>query len=369
MLPVVLGLVFAVLSAPAKTAEWHSGVMARETVLQAIEAPAVRDAEVRLNAAIGPAGTDWSAVEAFIADPALDSVGREYLLHGVLMRARTIESPDEAALDFVSGHLGHNSQVFVSHEEGPLPLAVYPVADAADGTLRFWHRARAKREASAAFAAGDLERLGFLRRPGSEDYAGTLAALREADTATAQAAKAWFAANAVDGDFYEAQTVVALATGDKEFTGELLVEGTGRAATQLVLALREKFDAGTAFELLVAATGNHAVSSTAVYEIDRLRITAVGRQVDSYLLAALSDPFIGATAAAALARRGDPAILDRVASALMTPFASSRHQSRAVLTLMLADSAVSRAALRKALASGSIVEGHLETEVERWLAN
>lgn len=343
------------------------------TIQKAVRAPDVQDAQQQIAFAIGEQRRDWAAVDNVLASPGLGDIEREFLLYGTLMRARNVEA-DDAGIAFVSRLQSYESKTFVRHEEGPLPVAVYPIATLATGTLRFWNRRQVARDASLAFAAGDMSRMQSLRQTGSDDYAGTLAALRAADATAMVQAKEWLASNSNDNnsndnDFYEARAVVALATGDRTLAAELLITDNGAASIQLLRATRQHFDATTAFDLLQHATSNPAIASAALFELDALRHAGFDERIDSYLLDALAEPALGATAAAIIARRQDPALLARVAGVLSSPASSQSQQARAALALTLADTQYARSALRDAVTSEHITDSDLQKELAEWLQN
>jgi hypothetical protein len=363
------------LSATAASADPRPApTMLQPSVIQkAIRAPDVRRAQQQIALALDAQQSDWAAVDSVLASPELGDVEREFLLYGTLMRARNVE-PDDAGIAFVSRLQSFESKTFVRHEEGPLPVAVYPIADLATGTLRFWNRRQVARDVSLAFAAGDMSRMQSLRQTGSDDYAGTLAALRAADATALFLAREWLASNTKDNnsngnDFYEARAVVALGTGDQTLAADLLRMGDGAPAIQLLRATRQHFDAMTAFDLLQHATQNPAIASAALFELDALRQAGLGERIDSYLLDALADPALGATAAAIIARRQDPAQLAWVADVLSSPTASHSQQAHAALALTLADSQYARSALRDAITNDRITDSDLQKELVEWLQN
>ena len=204
------------------------GVLERSEVRAAIAAPDVRQAEARLAQAIRPEHRDWALARALIDQPGRGTAAREYLLHALLMRARNLE-PDAASRAFVAGFADHQSETFVRHEEGPLPVAVYPVAQTARGTLRYWQRQDLRREAAVALAAGDMSPLSRLRQPGDDAYAATLAALEEADAVTMSQAADWLDANAGPEAFRDLRFVTAIALRDARRVSELLETDGGAA--------------------------------------------------------------------------------------------------------------------------------------------
>jgi hypothetical protein len=352
-------------------------MLQRAEIEKAVRAPDIQRAQQQIMVALdeqqGKQRGDWAAVDGVLASPGLGDVEREFLLYGTLMRARNVE-PDDAGVAFVSRLQSYESKTFVRHEEGPLPVAVYPIASLASGTLRFWNRRQVTRDASLALAAGDMSRLQSLRQPGSDEYAGTLAALRAADATALSLARDWLASNTTDNnaagkEFYAARAVVAVGTGDRLLAAELLQTGEGVAAMQLLRATRQHFDATTALDLLQHATTNPSVASAALFELDALRQAGLGERIDGYLLDALADPALGATAAAIIARRQDPALLARVAGVLSSPAASHNQQARAALALTLADNQYARSALSDAVTSDRITDSDLRKELVEWLQN
>ena len=358
-----LGVILTV-AAGALSAEPKPAVQAWEAVHERIAAPDVGKARQRLDAAVD--NGNWAAVASVLSGPGLDDTAREFLLYRLLIRIRAVE-PDEQARRFVGGLLAYDSKTYVLHEEGPLPIAVYPLADAARGTLSAWHRREVERQTSAALATGDLRGLRFLRAPGTDEYRAVLAALRNADTLTSTRAEGWLAAHSDGTDYYEARAFLALQRQDNARVSGLLESGRGPEAVRLLKAVRTHFDSTTAFELLDDATHNPWLASAAIYEIDALRAAGLASRVDDYLLDTLRDKTLGATVAAVVAQRGDHRLFERVADTLAMPTATYDQQVRAVLALTLADSPYARRTLENAVNKGRIRDRGLQQEVSRWL--
>lgn len=360
-----LYIIAVLVSAPAvaeparATKDWSS-------VLEQLAKPGTRQAKRQLDALVHKQSADWEAVEALLAQPGLDDVSQEYLRHELLIRVRAFE-PDASGIQFVTRLRDYESKVYVLHDEGPLPIAVYPVASAARGTLSVWHRRDVQRNTSAALTAGDMSSLRHLEQPGSDEYAGVLAALQEADPLTLAGAARWLSANSDGGNYYEARAVTSLNRRDASAVAELLRSGRGPAAMRLLRAVRTQFDANTAFDVLLTATGNPEIGSSAVFEIDALRTAGLASRVDEYLLAALGDQALGATAATVVARRDDPRLLGQVAATLAEPRATESQQARAVLALTLADSPYARRVLENAARKGHLSDPGLQQEVAKWL--
>jgi len=335
-------------------------------VLEQLAKPATRQARQQLATLVRKERTDWEAVEAVLAQPGLDDVAQESLRHELLVRMREFE-PDASGIQFVTRLQDYESKVYVLHDEGPLPVVVYPVASAARGTLSLWHRREVQRKASAALIAGDLSDLRYLEQPGTDEYAGVLAALKEADPLALAEVAQWLSVNSDRADYYEARAITSLNRRDARAVAELLQSGRGPAAMRLLRGVRAQFDANTAFDVLRTAAGNPAIGSPAVFEIDALRTSGLANRVDDYLLDTLGDRALGATAATVVARRDDPRLLERVAATLAEPQVTRRQQARAVLALTLADSSYARRALENAATKGYLADPGLQQEVTRWL--
>ena len=362
--PCLTLMAVAALAASAATpvgAESNTAVLKRSEVRAKLASPKVRRAEQALAEAIGPERRDWALAQAIVDDPELDAAAREYLIHGLLTRARNLE-PDDAALAFADRFTDHQNKTFVSHEEGPLPIAAYPIAQVARGTLRYWQRQELRQEAATALAAGDMTPLGLLRQPGDDTYAATLAALQGADGVALSQAAEWLDAKAGPGEFRDARFVVAIGLRDASRVSELLGTDSGAGVRRLP-ELNERFGAAIAFDLLRDAAANPALASAALFEIDALRNAGLG--VDAYLLGALADPALGGTAASLIARRDDPELLAQVAAGL--PSANALGQARAVLALTLADDQYSRSMLEQAIENDVFVDPDLRREVVKWL--
>lgn len=356
---------FAAAAGPANS-QTKPALRERSAIAERVASPDVQQVKAEFDRLIREGHSDWAAAEALLRQPALGDIGREFLLHDTLLRIRAYE-PDADALDFVARMQSYSSEVYVSHEEGPLPVAVYPIAAAAEGTRRLWQRRDIERNVSAAFAAGDMSSLAYLRQPGTDAHAAVLAALRDADASATEQAANWLAANAGDDGLYEARAITALRNGDSQGVSDLLRSGNGAAATRLLREVRRRFDADAAFGILRDATANPSLGSAALFEIDALRSSGLTTDVDGYLLDTLVDPVLGPSAAAIVARRGDHEMLTHVAELLAAPDSTTVQQSRAVLALTLADSPYARRVLEEALRSDSLVDAGLREEVSRWL--
>ncbi|MEO1245240.1 MAG: hypothetical protein AAFX56_06090 [Pseudomonadota bacterium] len=359
-------LVTAALAAAPACAQLKPAMQDPAKVLERVAAPDVQQSKQQLDLLVRKSGTDWAAVEAVLARPGLDDAGKEFLLHDVLLRIRDVE-PDDDALTFVARLRDYASKVYVPHEEGPLPVAAYPISTLAEGTLSLWQRRDVMQKTAIALAAGDMRGLEYLRQPGTDEYAGALAALNEADVLAIRQAREWLTANAGGSDFYRARCIAALKVGDSREISRLLQSGSGVAALQTLHAVRANFEADTAFGVLQTATDNPSIASAAVFEIDALRGSGLTAQVDDYLLDTLADPALGATAATIIARREDPGLLTRVADLLTASDATASQQARAVLALRLTGNQQARRALRDAIESKSLTDPALHKEVARWL--
>ncbi len=366
LVPPLLVSAILVATAVPVAAETEPAVLDRSVIALRILAPDVMKARQQLDASFDDGNINWIAVEAVLAQRDLDDVAREFLLYGVLTRIRIFE-PDTQAERFVERLLTYDSKTYVMHEEGPLPITVYPIADAARGTLAAWHRRSVERQTTAALSAGDVRSLEALQAPGTDEYRAVLDALQNANTLATARAGEWLAANADSSDYYEARVVVALKTYDAARTSELLEFGRGPEAVRLLKAVRTHFDPAVAFELLDDATRNPLLASAAVYEIDALGKAGLASQVDDYLLDTLRDKTLGATAAAVVARRGDHRLFERVADTLLAPTATRDQQARAVLALTLADSPHARRTLESAVSKGRFTDRGLQEKVTQWL--
>ena len=362
----LIGISLGALLTVAVGAEPKPAVQERWAVFDRVLAPDVRAVRRQLGAAIDGGRVDWTSVESILSRPDFDDTAREFLINDALMRLRAVD-PDAQAERFVTALLAYESKTYVLHEEGPLPIAVYPIADVARGTLGAWQRRSAERRTSAELDAGDVRGLYALRAPGSDEYQGALAALRKADTLATGRAGEWLSANTDGTDYYEARAAVALKTHDAARVSGLLESGRGPEAVYLLKAVRTHFDATRAFELLEDATDNPVLASAAIYEIDALRAGGLASRVDDYLIDTLGNKTLGATAAAVVARRGDHRLFERVAETLALPEATHDQQARAVLALTLADNPYARRTLENAVHKGRFTDHGLQAEVSRWL--
>lgn len=221
-------------------------------------------------------------------------------------------------------------QVFVRHEEGPAMIPLVDVGAAARAALRDWDRAAAFDAATSTmragrpgfvadyFAAGDNARRGMLDAVGQMD-AVSLAALRN-DIRDALGQP--------EGDALAA--AAALALNDAELAAMVMAQGTDAVVQRLIARIPAAFGHTDALQLLQAAFERKAVASLALFQV----ATLPTKPAADTIWRSLSDPELGATAAAILARRNDRETTQRLLELMKTTrVALTRQRARLALAL------------------------------------
>jgi hypothetical protein len=345
-----------------------SSAISRGELKPALDNPELQSQNATLLSYLRSSPPNWKEAKALVEKTDRNTIDQEFLLSTYLVQARS-GLPDEETKEFVLGLTVFQSQTFVWHEEGPLPVEAFPVAQLAAGTVRYWDVALAKEKASRDLLQGDYGVLNYLRSPGSAGYSGTMQALRVASPIDTEAAKKWLLEYATIEESYEALAYVALQTQDGPLAQVLLEIDRGPLSLTLLRGLSDHFTAAQTLIMLRTAMNNPTLASAAAFEIDGLRGTGVGPSIDTYMFDLLADPLLGGTAAMSIATHGGVTVLTQVAGILSDGRSTDQHQARAVLTLTLANTPFCRAALAAASNGGDIRDDGLRREVLKWLAN
>ncbi|MEO0423207.1 MAG: hypothetical protein AAF184_12770 [Pseudomonadota bacterium] len=338
-----------------------------------LQAPALRAARERAESLAIDEAFDPAQMEALLSDPQFDGVGRDHLRLALVRAARKLQTPPSALEAYVAKLQAHEDEVLTVHQEGPLAIPYFAIANAAEGTLSLWERRRTAKALAGTFAQGEIPNFQAYFGEGAEDRSataqrlGAMDALAAMPSAQLRAVGASWLKRADRSTASEAPlALIARKTADVSLFRELLSVGRTHETLALVGAVSTTLSPEDAFTALADAHGNPRFSSAALYALGDLVDRTPG--VRDYLLQALADPTSGGSAAAVIAASGDRLLLDQVAARLAQDEAQDdRHRARLALTLRLAGTTAARQQLRAALAQGVITPPHLAEEVRAWL--
>jgi hypothetical protein len=359
----VLALALAAGAAPA------AQVVDPATARSAISTPVAvaQDGELAALAAAGRAGELAARLERIAHDATLPLVAREWLLdRGLHALARGAPTP--AARDSIMRLAARGPVVYtrIDPDHGNRATPLYDTGATARFVLRQWDRAAARDAAALEIAAGRTAPVARFADPGASDAvrAGIADAYRAAALAALAAQRAAVAdALAAGRRVDELGLVVAGRLADAALFERVLGYADPPVALAAIPAATSAFDAGTALALLAQASRRADIASAATLAIGTLaREDAAAR---GFLLDAVTEPDVGPSAAAALARLGDPAVSAQVGRRLGSADDEAARR-RLVLALKLDGSPAARAELERFAKSGA-GSAPLRQEVTQWL--
>jgi len=338
----------------------------------AVENPAVvsRDAELTALAARGRTDELAARLDVIASDATLEDIAQEWLLDRGLHRLAKL-APTPAARATVDRLAARRPIVYAPIDPGHGDAApLYDVGATARFVRRTWSRAEARAMAARALASGDpalVRRYAehAALRGKSPVLNGIGDAFGEAPAPQLAAQRPALAAAMNDGERVgPLALVVAERLADPELFGLVLAGADDASALAAVPAVARVLDSRTALELLERASRRRDVGSAALLEIGRFAADdAAARAV---LFDALGDPARAPSAAAALAKIGDPGVAAELGHRLE---AAQTDEERRVLVLALKLDAgpAARAALERFSRS---VAGPpaLREDVRAWLA-
>lgn len=366
----IVELVFLALAATASPAAVLIDVA---TARRVIEAPPVTAAAERLRQHASSGSTDAvvSELRAVLKDSTLAPPAQEWLLESGLHALRRLPATP-AALALADELSTRVPRVLtrVEPEHGDHGVPLYDVASVARYLVRDWSSREAKLSATKSLASSNanavetwLNQDRSLRSMAVRD--GIAAAWREASVEQLAGQRAAVVAAMRAGRDADG---LALQLARRLRDAELYSLTVGYAEPAVALAAVQSaardLDPGTALGVLHRAADREPIASAALLAIGRLAATdSAARQL---LFDRLSDPVGGDSAATALARIDDPALVTRLATHLDRP-TDELTRRRVVLALRLNGSEAARDALGRLLASkqGS---AELRREVAAWLA-
>lgn len=261
----------------------------------------------------------------------------------------------------------YESTVMVAHPEsrGALMLPRFDIAGAAAGSIEHAHRRLQVAElagrlaaAPAAFWSNALDDGPGALGPGVQTDVVSRVGLDALSAGREALVTAWRA----DPRLTPAMAATALRLADGAMAEAVLERESGPYALRLVRRLAQAFSPDEAVALLTGAVRRPALASTAVMELGRL---ARGRPAArDWLLAQLDDARHGASAAAALARLGEPTVVDKAVESL-TPAKTQAGLRNRLLLLHLSGTPSARQALSD-FAGDPAMPAALRREVAQW---
>ncbi len=287
---------------------------------------------------------------------------REQVLHDFALRLRD-EEDSPAGRRALERLVGYRSEVLVQVEgRGAARMPLWRVSGVAQGTLSQWARTAETRELRSQLASRSLQFSSLSLVESSR--APLVAALEAAPLDDLRAYRDALAVEARSAPLLmSAAAVVALRLRDVGMC-QVVIDGSDRAAAmRLLTSLVSSFPAPQALQLLQAASTSDDLGSVAILQIGKL--AASRPAATAFLMGRLADPGHGGSAAAALARLADPAIVQQVAERLEGT-QDATLQRKAVLMLMLDGSPAARQSLTRFSARGDVPEP-LRREILQWL--
>jgi hypothetical protein len=332
--------------------------------------PVAAAAQARMQQLAGRGGSDALVDELrrVLADPALEPVGREWLLESGLHALRAL--PATPATRALASELATRApRVFirVEPEHGRQAVPLYDVGAAARYALRDWERAEARVAATRSLSLGSNDALMSWQREAARSAVrdGIADAFAAAGAGTLERQRPAIAAAIRSGRDVDA---VALVLARRLRDAELfsLIIGYAEPASALAAlqwALRD-LDPGASVDVLSVAADRQPIASAALLAAGRLASAEPAAR--ELLFRRLADPVSGESAAAALARLDDPGIAAQLAMRLQTT-KDEPTRRRVALALKLNGGAKARDALAELIETrqGS---PELRREVAAWLA-
>jgi len=305
------------------------------------------------------------AVDEFAVDERLSVPARERVFMTFLLRLRELEE-NPARRAAVAYLRDYESRVLVPHPESrQLDEPLYRISAAALGTGRYWGRRTGAENMLSRIARDEPDAL-QLNNKDKDAQSARRWALENAPLDQLQSYGQRFAEKPrLDADSAPSAAVLARRLGRRDLF-EAVFAGTDKlTALRLLPQTAPVLGSDEALTVLMGIRGNFELEAVAMLEAGRLG--GDDARVRGWLLDALDQPEQGASAAVALARIGNPAVVAELARVLELG-ASERVQARVVLALTLIGSEVAIEVLG-AYGAANYGPQHLKQEVARWLAD
>lgn len=304
-------------------------------------------------------------------DRSLHPVARAWLLnrglHELVLLAPT---PEARSVVLELSHRKPEVFTKVDPDHGDRTTPLYDTGATARFVLRSWQRESARTEAREDLASGRVVAVDRFAAAdnrtaaGDAIRAGIIEAYADAPLPQLLSQRDTLAAAMTSGAHVdELALVLARRLADVELATLVLGRADPSIALAAIYSLLQVFEANSALEMLVHASGRAEISSAAMLEIGLL--ARYDRAARTVLLESLEDPDLGPSAAAALAGIGDPAVPAEVGQRLR---ASRSDWSRRmyVLALKLDSSPAARQELHRFLETGR-GPPQFRREVRQWL--
>jgi len=360
---------FAVALGLVADAAYAAGVVDPASARRAVSSPVVvaQDGELAALAAAGRATELAARLERVAHDATLNDVAREWLLdRGLHALARIAPSP--AARASVARLASRPPLVYahIDPDHGDRATPLYDAGATARFVLRHWDRIAARDAAFAEIGAGRtaaIERFDGAAE-GDPVRDGIADAYRDAPPAALATQRAAVADALLQGRRVDALgLIVAGRLEDAALFGLVFDYADEPVALAAIPTLARTLDDAAAFALLARASRRADVASAAVLEIGRL--AAGDGAARQFLLESVAEPDIGPSAAAALARLGDPAVSAEVGRRLAASDDEATRR-RLVLALKLDSSPAARTELARFVKTGA-GSAPLQKDVRQWL--
>ena len=354
----------ALAAAAAHAADGPPPVPAGQALKAAATAPPTLLRKTEALIAAGDAGALGRHLALVKTDPDLAEPARERLLRRSLLGLAELK-PDAATRREVEAlrHYPGATRVWREEHGHAEPMILYDVGAAARFALQRWTESDAREQAAGALAARKPVPLEAYARGDPPSRQGIAEAFARADRAALEGQRDDLLAALAEGMDVGALAVEAAATlGDPALYEAVFVHGGDHDAVMAVQRLAGSPAGPAPVPLLLAATARPACASAA--------LLALGRRASSdpaaagALFAQLGGES-GASAAAALARAEDPAIVARLA-ALLASTSDERTRRHALLGLRLSPGQAAAGHLRD-FAADPATPPALRREVPAWL--
>lgn len=327
---------------------------------------AAQDGELAALAASGRATELAARLERIAHDATLVDVAQEWLLdRGLHALARNAPTP--AARAAVVRLASRPPLVYarIDPDHGDRATPLYDAGATARFVLRHWDRVAARDATAADLAAGRTSAIArYAAAAGDPARDGVADAWRAAPAAALAAQRAAVAEGVAQGRGVDALgLIVAERLADAALFALVLDYADEPVALAAIPAAARGLDGAAALALLARASRRADVASAAVLQVGRLaEADGAARQ---FLLESVADPDIGPSAAAALARLGDPAVSADIGRRLAGA-ADEPTRRRLVLALKLDASPAARSELARFAKTGA-GSAPLQEEVRQWL--
>ena len=279
------------------------------TVLLALPFAAPADVATRALAA---------EIEALETNKSLNDEARITQMYDKLMTLADLP-PDAAVEPLLERHAnaGYRLPGFRTDDGHRIAITTHDTAAAARFALDQWARERGRILAEVALRA----RTGAFDFKASEaTLAGYAQAFAAASDDELSVTRSGITAALADGARVEPLLLILIERlHDAELAKHLLAQGDDDLVVHMLPRIADALPAETTLALFTRTTLRAGLASALVAQIGRLSGTS--RAAHDWLLAKLGDPELGPSAAAALARTGDPVAIAALADTLNVPAA------------------------------------------------